>query len=448
VKSPKFIDLFAGCGGLSLGLSEAGWRGIFAVERDPMAFQTLHENLVKRRAKSKTRFTWPKFLPEEPLQIQALLKDHLLVLRRQHGKVDLIAGGPPCQGFSSAGKRNGSDPRNQMLLHYVQTVHHVRPKFILMENVQGIASKHQGEAEAYADVLFKKLHEIEYLCVSRVVKAAEHGVPQERPRFILLGVDKRLFPGVDAEELGELWNDALEAGREQLFEKLSLPKRTVTCQEAISDLETRFRVLEPCPDAPGRKQLRYGQARTTYQRLLHGSTTDMDSMRLAKHSPATITRFNWIQDQYDRGVNIGRLELGEFGTKKHSQAVLNPDRPSRTLTTLPDDLIHYSEPRILTVREYARIQSFPDWFKFYGKYTTGGHLRTKECPRYTQVGNAVAPFVGQALGYAVRHLAKALARSKRGSTSGALGRPASAAKSPTPQKRGTNGIRVWRAGPG
>ena len=98
-----------------------------------------------------------------------------------------------------------------------------------------------------------------------------------------------------------------------------------------------------------------------------------------------------------------RSERERFGVKKQHLVVLNADNPSHTLTTLPDDYLHYAEPRILTVREYARLQSFPDWFSFHGKYTTGGHLRTKQCPRYTQVGNAVPPRLARFLGTLIRH---------------------------------------------
>ena len=98
------------------------------------------------------------------------------------------------------------------------------------------------------------------------------------------------------------------------------------------------------------------------------------------------------------GKNIEREILLEAGVKKHYFAILDKDKPSRTISTLPDDILHYSEPRILTVRENARLQSFPDWFEFRGKYTTGGQRRKFECPRYTQVGNAVAPRFAEFLG--------------------------------------------------
>jgi DNA (cytosine-5)-methyltransferase 1 len=128
-------------------------------------------------------------------------------------------------------------------------------------------------------------------------------------------------------------------------------------------------------------------------------------MRLAHHNATTTRKFKKLIDYCrtnDRmGVKMNPDERRVLGNKKHTVAVLHPHEPSHTLTTLPDDLLHYSEPRILTVREYARLQSFPDWFEFRGKYTTGGKQRVQECPRYTQVGNAVAPFVAQVLGSAL-----------------------------------------------
>jgi DNA (cytosine-5)-methyltransferase 1 len=95
-----------------------------------------------------------------------------------------------------------------------------------------------------------------------------------------------------------------------------------------------------------------------------------------------------------------------FKLKKHRIYPMSADEPAPTITTLPDDILHFGDPRILTVREYARLQSFPDWFVFKGKYTTGGDRRTKECPRYTQVGNAVPPLLGLALGKALEFVIK------------------------------------------
>jgi DNA (cytosine-5)-methyltransferase 1 len=99
------------------------------------------------------------------------------------------------------------------------------------------------------------------------------------------------------------------------------------------------------------------------------------------------------------------------GLKKHRVYPMASDQPAPTITTLPDDVLHYAEPRILTVRESARLQGFPDWFRFRGRFTTGGHRRTKECPRYTQVGNAVPPYLGRAIGLAITAAIEEAARS-------------------------------------
>ena len=114
-----------------------------------------------------------------------------------------------------------------------------------------------------------------------------------------------------------------------------------------------------------------------------------------------------VLDYCTKGKSVSKYELEKLGTKKRSFTPLHPDLPARTITTLPDDLLHYSEPRILTVRENARLQSFPDWFEFQGKYTTGGKRRKFECPRYTQVGNAVPPLMAEALGHIIQRFGDA-----------------------------------------
>ena len=129
---------------------------------------------------------------------------------------------------------------------------------------------------------------------------------------------------------------------------------------------------------------------------------DMDSMRLAHHREDVRDRFQEIlavtATTGRRGVNLSSEDRERFGMLKLRTVPMSPTQPAPTLTTLPDDILHYSDPRILTVREYARLQSFPDWFTFHGKYTTGGNRRKVECPRYTQVGNAVPPLLAQAIG--------------------------------------------------
>jgi DNA (cytosine-5)-methyltransferase 1 len=127
-----------------------------------------------------------------------------------------------------------------------------------------------------------------------------------------------------------------------------------------------------------------------------------NSLRLPKHKGATSSRFALIRSTSSDGKNLSREQREALGLRKHTIIPLAADQPSSTVTTLPDDMIHYAEPRILTVREMARLQSFPDWFEFHGKYTTGGAQRKFDCPRYTQVGNAVPPLLAEALGQAMK----------------------------------------------
>ena len=230
------------------------------------------------------------------------------------------------------------------------------------------------------------------------VRAEECGVAQWRPRFFMIGVRKDLMnrsnEGFDPFQM-------LQQLRPEFLQDKGLDaEHRVTVSQAISDLEVTGRELEPYPDNPRFRRLKYTHPQTPYQQMLHsplnGETPD--SLRLPNHRTATVQRYERIIEECRRGVGLTDQEKERLGLKKHSLVLLSPYQPAHTLTTLPDDFIHYSEPRILTVREMARLQSFPDWFEFRGKYTTGGPRRTEEAPRYTQVGNAVPPFVAELFG--------------------------------------------------
>ena len=128
-----YIDLFAGCGGLSLGLANAGWKGLFAIEKNPDAFLTLKHNLID----NKKHFSWPDWLPQKSYDINYFLRKYKNELERLKGKVTLVAGGPPCQGFSTAGARKEDDKRNKLVHSYIKFIKIVRPKLIFFENVKG-----------------------------------------------------------------------------------------------------------------------------------------------------------------------------------------------------------------------------------------------------------------------------------------------------------------------
>lgn len=408
---PTFIDLFAGCGGLSLGLSQAGWQGLFAIERATDAFSTFRANFLGKN--SRHRFQWPDWLEQSVHSIDDVLEEHHGELKQLRNRVDLIAGGPPCQGFSFAGKRNNSDPRNKMFQRYVSFVELINPKFLILENVPGMNVAHTKRGnktaragQTYYDKLHEALGELGYTVGAMILDAANFGVPQHRARLVVIGIRSDMakkfptgctgmFDGIDVE------------GKQQLSEMGD--GKPVTAQQAISDLVvgTEKKARQRTIEYPGfwahrgYKQLNYeGPHGTAYQRIMnkHVASDQMDSMRLARHTEEVRARFQQILASSRRGVNLSHDDRSRFGMSKHRTVPMSPTQPSPTLTTLPDDIVHYSDPRILTVRECARLQSFPDWFTFHGKYTTGGDRRRVECPRYTQVGNAVPPLLAKAIG--------------------------------------------------
>jgi len=423
-----FIDLFAGCGGLSLGLMQAGWRGFFAVEKSADAFKTLRHNLIDEGDHNphKSRFDWPDWLGVEAQEIRRFINAHRSRLRKLQGVVRLVAGGPPCQGFSFAGRRSAKDPRNELFKFHLEIVDLVRPEIVLLENVLGIDTafgaqgirkkKRRGRPrKSYASRIRDALGEHGYYVQQELVKAADFGVPQLRPRYFTVGIRKDLFATDDIPDFFEiLWDN-----RRDFLKARGLPvRRPVTVAEAISDLRTTGRNLVGCSDPespPGFKEIMYERPASQYQRLMHGDLNGraLNSLRLVNHRPETILRFKRILRTCRKGVQLSCEDRERLSIRKTAIAPLAPDLPSHTLTTLPDDLLHYAEPRIHTVREHARLQSFPDWFEFRGKYTTGGDRRARECPRYTQVGNAVPPLLAEAIGEALADLLRRGTHSSR-----------------------------------
>ena len=399
-----FIDLFAGAGCLSLGLMSSGWRGIFAVEKNATAFETLRHNLIE--GTRGPTYEWPEWFPKEPCTVGGVAgtyRQQLLLLR---GKVTMIVGGPPCQGFSLAGKRNKEDARNSLFRGYMRIVEAVQPLFILLENVHGITlefdKRTRGKAkvgrppEPYSQRIARALDKAGYEVQADLLRAVDYGVPQFRPRYFLMAVRRGISPSLKDNDPFK----SLEALRARFLRSKGLPlDRPVSVEEALSDLETA-NGTEQCVDSPRFMQGTYASPTTRYQHLMRANLEGglPDSHRLANHRPETVARFGKILATCRRGVQLNQFDRERFGLKKHCTVPLDPGQPSHTLTTLPDDIIHYSEARILTVREYARLQSIPDWFQFRGVYTTGGKRRALECPRYTQAGNAVPPFVGEAIG--------------------------------------------------
>lgn len=402
-KPKKYIDLFAGCGGLSLGLHNSGWEGIFAIEKSPDAFMTLEHNLIKKAK----HFDWPKWLPQGPHDINNVLSEYKSELSKLKGSVDMIAGGPPCQGFSMAGRRNEQDIRNNLVNSYIKFIRLVKPKIIFFENVKGFTmefKKNKDKGIAYSVYVTDKLKRCGYQVYGELVNFSDFGVPQKRTRFILIGV-RNDIAGKDKELAKSFFSKLIENKRDFLKSKGLL--ESTNLQDAISDLLMSNGIVKS-PDSERFRAGIYSKTTTRYQKLMRKNAPKIipDSHRFANHRTDIIDKFKTILSISRRNKDLDR-ELRElYNIKKHTIIPLDGKDCSPTITTLPDDYIHYLEPRILTVREYARIQTFPDDFEFKGKYTTGGKRRTQEVPRYTQIGNAIPPLFGEQSGVILNQLIK------------------------------------------
>lgn len=404
-QAPVFIDAFAGCGGLSLGLMQAGLNGLFAIEKDEFAFLTLYKNLVERKEAGK--FSWPRWLPKKHIAIEQFIKNHRGDLLGLRGKIDVLAGGPPCQGFSSAGRRKADDPRNRLFKSYVELVRLLEPKIVLMENVRGFTMSFGEDASVsnYA-VELRELLSDRYVIYERLIDLSAFGVPQQRTRYFLIALSP---------ELGDLDPFDIIKDRVPNFLRRQGLQAPVSAWSAISDLERERGGTEASKDTKGFLEIVPSNRRTAYQKLMGVGAKLVSDLRLARHRPEIEKRFGDIIEichaEGRLNTSVGAHIRHRYGLKKQALRVLDPDMPSPTITSMPDDLLHYTEPRTLTVRENARLQSFPDWFKFEGKYTTGGDRRRHEVPRFTQVANAVPPLAARAIGEA---LAEIIATAKLG----------------------------------
>ena len=401
---PVVIDIFAGCGGLSLGLYQSGWQGLFAIEKNENAFDTLNHNLIK----NKEHFDWPIWLPKSSLDIVEVTNRFEKELCALRGRIDLVAGGPPCQGFSMAGKREEKDIRNQLVFSYIKFVDLVRPKLLLFENVKGFTyafnKKDNPEAVPFSQIVINQLHSIGYNIEPQIIDFSEYGIPQRRKRFILVGV----LNGKDG--AASYFFESLKKRRDQFLGKLKLPINP-TVSDAISDL-LRSNGELPTPDRKGFYSGTYGKESSAYQVFLRegvksGPQFVPNSHSFARHSDNKIQCFEKLLTECPvRGKRLNKEMREKWGIHQRSITILDPNTVSPTITGLPDDYLHYCEPRIMTVRECARIQSFPDWYEFKSKYTSGGELRKSEVPRYSQVGNAIPPLFAWQAGEVLKEMLK------------------------------------------
>lgn len=409
----KSIDLFAGCGGLSLGLHYAGWDGLFAIERDPMAFSTLQNNFLESGAPYRSFEAWPDWLPKQNHDIKEFLasdavREHLASLR---GSVDLMAGGPPCQGFSVGGRRDGTDERNDLVFHMLDAVELVQPKIVVIENVEGIARPfvaRPGEAKASAaERVLQELKRLGYTGTVHVVRSEDFGVPQYRRRVVIVGFrDVSATPG----QVKKLFAEALEHAAHRVREAWKLGKGEISALDALNDLHGGARVT--CPDSEKYESALYTKARSAYAAAMRRgvpNTAVPNSHRFSVHGERIHKLYSLAHETQQPGRLSKEFMLAN-GTKKDKKVLIDAALPVSTITTHPDEFIHFAEPRNITVREMARLQSFPDDFTFHGRYTINGPRRRYDVARCSQVGNAVPPLMAQGIGYALQSMMNVLSK--------------------------------------
>jgi DNA (cytosine-5)-methyltransferase 1 len=337
---PTVVDLFCGAGGFSEGFRAAGYRVLAGIDNDPQALLTYAHNFPEA-----TVFLHD--LSKEPAgnrEISEIVKTE---------RVDVVVGGPPCQGFSLAGKRSEFDPRNKLYVAYFHFIQMVKPKAVVIENVPTMFSLYGGKV---ADAIFEGLESCGYNVQSFVLSADNYGVPQKRRRAFVIATKTLLYQAPGA-----------------------LPSPSLTCWDAISDLPLLDREL-------GREKQTYrAKPKTDYQRLMRNGSECLLNHSAVQHTDETKRIIAMVPD----GGNYKSLPSSLWKTRKVNIAWtrMNSKKPCFTIDAGHNHHFHYRANRVPTVRECARIQSFPDRFLFLGNRTS----------QYRQVGNAVPPLLAKAV---------------------------------------------------
>lgn len=329
------LDLFCGCGGLSLGFEQAGYNVLLGVDIWEDALKTYAYN----HKSSKTLCADMSTLQGEDV--------------RKHigdSKVDVIIGGPPCQGFSIAGKRIVDDERNKLYKGFVRMVEYFKPSAFVMENVPNILSIGGG---AVKDAIINDFKTLGYTVENKVLIASDYGVPQNRRRAVFIGLKNENFD----------------------FDIPTVTKK-ISTEEALSDL----------PENSIEDGGKYTTDSTSdYQKVMRANSVGVFNHETTQHNEQTVRIISMVPD----GGNYKDLpkELQETRKVHIAWTRLNSQRPSITIDTGHRHHFHYKWNRVPTVRESARIQSFPDDFIFLCSKTS----------QYKQVGNAVPPLMAKAI---------------------------------------------------
>ncbi len=433
----SMIDLFAGCGGLSLGFENAGFTPVFVNELNKDAMDTYlanREHSLGGLAFSKNADLHcndahdlkGKRLDQLQSDLSSIRELNLRFCQTlgSDSDLDIIAGGPPCQGFSGIGHRRSYSvdkkdlPSNLLYIRMAQIIKTLRPRVFLFENVRGLLNSkwEKGGSELiWPDVLAEFRNIKGYEVRWSLVHARDYGVPQNRPRVLMVGIRKDVLADSTIPDISAHNEDAIMCG----FLPEPTPGEWPNLSELLGDLidpsiPERLAARDFGPDAfettayPSRPMTDIQRhLRTAPHWWAKGRSIQLSEQEYSRHNPTVFAKFLAMHKN-------GGIIPEEFKTNKFSQKLLPsawPEQgPNITATSMPDDYVHFSQPRTLTVREWARLQLFPDWYSFKGKRTTGGirragnplaGLHEREVPKYTQIGNAVPVGLAERVG---RHL--------------------------------------------
>lgn len=356
------IDLFCGAGGLSEGFRQAGFRILAGNDNDPFAVETFRASHAEAAV-----------LPGPIEDLHA--RDFLRVSSLKKGDLDCLIGGPPCQAFSVYNHQRGlHDKRSGLFREYLRIVDGLMPKWVVMENVTGILSAGNGQAVEH---IVSGLGELGYTVQMRILRAEEHGVPQERRRVFFLG---------NRVGLSTRWPMPTHGPGLRPF---------ITVGNAIGDLPPLKN-----GEVPAQPVLYETGPTSNYQARLRGNLTVVANHVAPRLAPINLERMKHIPAGGSwRDIPFDLLPAGMKRARRcdHTKRYgrLRKDGLSSTILTKCDlhwgAFIHPGQDRVLTVREAARLQSFPDWFEFTGPRTE----------QYVQVGNAVPPLLAKQIGLAL-----------------------------------------------
>lgn len=362
IEQPTVIDLFSGAGGMAEGFRQAGFKTLMATDNDQMAAKTFNFNH-----------------PSTPFLIKDIselsIDEVIYISGAKPYSPTVICGGPPCQGFSLAGRRIENDPRNNLFREFIRIVKGIKPRVVVFENVSGLISMQSGFV---LKAILQEFSDIGYQCEFKILNAANYGVPQARPRFIMIGIHNNESIGLPIQTHFEDKSIESQMG---FFEKQS----QISAWDALSDLPVIYQ-------GDGFEEIEHsGIYNNDYQFARRGTRLPgmIFNHRATAHSAKIVERYASIPE----GGNNSQIPI-ELRTKKTNVFKLHRDRPARTVTcNHRTDLLHPVIPRGTTVREAARLQSFDDDYRFFGNLTRKARWTTQD----DQVGNAVPPLLAKAI---------------------------------------------------